>query len=389
MTIKVLSGVVVNTSTTGTGTIDLGSAVSGFWGFDDVSNLSSGDKVFYAIEEGTNREVGVGTFNIGTPNTLSRDTVIESTNSDDPISLGGNAVVFATMPGSYLRTLDENGNFDLQSTRAINVSTPTADSDAATKGYTDTLFGVTSRSNSYTITDSDHGDIQSVDASGGTRTITAPDPSSVGSGFIFAVRKSDSSGNNVTINPNGSETFDGASSLTLQQQYERVVLRTDGTDWIIVSGLTAPVNNKAYFRDAVDVSGAVTANSGLTVIGAIDADKGADIASSSTINLDDATGNFLEVTGTTDISGVTLSEGVERTVRFTNSLTLVHGSSLQLPNSGSNINTSAGDVAVFRGGASGVVYVTDYQRQDGDSVAKAGNVAQSQAAALDLLGIFS
>jgi hypothetical protein len=88
---------------------------------------------------------------------------------------------------------------------------------------------------------------------------------------------------------------------------------------------------------------------------------GADIASAGTTNLETATGNLVDVTGTTTITAITLSEGHERTVRFTGILTLTNGASLVLPG-GANIVTAAGDYAVFRGYAAGVVRCTAYQR---------------------------
>ena len=94
---------------------------------------------------------------------------------------------------------------------------------------------------------------------------------------------------------------------------------------------------------------------------------GADIASAGTLNLDAATGDLVDVTGTTTITAVTLAEGVEKTVRFTGALTLTHGASLVLPGS-TNITTAAGDVAVFRGYASGVVRVVTYQKLSGLAV---------------------
>ena len=94
---------------------------------------------------------------------------------------------------------------------------------------------------------------------------------------------------------------------------------------------------------------------------------GADIASAGTLNLDAATGDLIDVTGTTTITAVTLAEGVEKTVRFTGALTLTHGASLVLPGS-ANITTAAGDVAVFRGYASSVVRVVTYQKLSGLAV---------------------
>jgi hypothetical protein len=113
------------------------------------------------------------------------------------------------------------------------------------------------------------------------------------------------------------------------------------------------------------------ANSDITsltgVTGVINEAKGTDIASAATINLTTATGNLVDVTGTTTVTAITLAEGAERTVRFTGALTLTHGASLVLPGS-ANITTAAGDFAVFRGYASGVVRCVSYDRASGKPV---------------------
>ena len=94
---------------------------------------------------------------------------------------------------------------------------------------------------------------------------------------------------------------------------------------------------------------------------------GADKASASTVNLDTSTGDLIDITGTTTITAITLAEGVEKTVRFTGILTLTHGSSLVLPG-GASITTAAGDFAVFRGYAAGVVRCVDYTKASGQAV---------------------
>lgn len=86
---------------------------------------------------------------------------------------------------------------------------------------------------------------------------------------------------------------------------------------------------------------------------------GADIASATTTVLDTATGDVVDVTGTTTITAITLSEGRQCTVRFTGILTLTNGASLLLPGA-ANITTAASDFAVFRGYASGVVRCVVY-----------------------------
>jgi len=81
---------------------------------------------------------------------------------------------------------------------------------------------------------------------------------------------------------------------------------------------------------------------------------GADIASSATLNLDNATGDYVFITGTTGISAITLADGRQVTTKFSGALTLTNSASLICP-AGANYTTAAGDVIVWRGEASGVV----------------------------------
>jgi len=81
----------MSTSTTGTGTITLGSAEDGYQSFADAG-VANADVVRYVIEDGSNWEIGTGTYT-ATGTTLSR-TVSESSNSDAAINLSGSATVF-------------------------------------------------------------------------------------------------------------------------------------------------------------------------------------------------------------------------------------------------------------------------------------------------------
>ncbi len=81
----------VATSTTGTGTITLGSAEDGYQTFADAG-VANGDVVRYIIEDGSNFEIGTGTYT-SSGTTLSR-TVSESSNSNNAINLSGSATVF-------------------------------------------------------------------------------------------------------------------------------------------------------------------------------------------------------------------------------------------------------------------------------------------------------
>lgn len=91
---------------------------------------------------------------------------------------------------------------------------------------------------------------------------------------------------------------------------------------------------------------------------------GSDVASAATVNLDTATGDLIDVTGTTTITAITLSDGRSRTVRFTGALTITHGSSLILPGARS-ITTTAGSYGIFRGYAGGIVRCVLYEDVNG------------------------
>ena len=91
-------------TTSGTGTLNLAGAVTGWETF--VAGIATGNTTYYAIhEEGTaNWEVGLGTVTDATPDTLSR-TAITSSNSDSLVSFSGNTLnVFCTLPAS--KTMD-------------------------------------------------------------------------------------------------------------------------------------------------------------------------------------------------------------------------------------------------------------------------------------------
>ena len=97
----VLNDRVKQTSTsTGTGTINLSaSAETGFETF--VSGIGTTNSTFYCIShDGTaDFEVGIGTVTDASPDTLSRTTVISSSNSDNLVNFQtGTKTVFCTYP---------------------------------------------------------------------------------------------------------------------------------------------------------------------------------------------------------------------------------------------------------------------------------------------------
>jgi len=101
-------------TTTGTGTLDLGGAVQDFEGF--VSAIGDGNTTYYAIvNTGEGEfEVGIGTVTDAATDTLSRDTVISSSNSDALVDFSsGTKDVFCTLPASKAVVEDASSNVTL------------------------------------------------------------------------------------------------------------------------------------------------------------------------------------------------------------------------------------------------------------------------------------
>lgn len=90
----------VNTPTTGTGTLALGSAVTGFQTFAQ-GGYGDGWTVPYVIVDGTAWEVGRGVYTSSGPN-LTRAEIEASTNGGSAISLSGNAHVFVDVSAALL-----------------------------------------------------------------------------------------------------------------------------------------------------------------------------------------------------------------------------------------------------------------------------------------------
>ena len=110
MALAIADRVKETTTSTGTGTINLAGAATGFQTF--VAGIGDGNTCYYAIEDanGSAWEVGIGTVTDASPDTLARTTVLKSTNSNNALTLtSGTHTVFATYPSDKAVFKDESG----------------------------------------------------------------------------------------------------------------------------------------------------------------------------------------------------------------------------------------------------------------------------------------
>jgi hypothetical protein len=146
----VLKDRVKETSTTaGTGTLTLAGASAGFQSFAAVGN---GNTTYYAIVDSTagTWEVGIGTYT-SSGTTLSRDTVLSSSNSGSLVTFSSNSKdVFVTYPSEKSVYEDASNVVVQQSFGAITATsaalttgtvstTPASNTDIANKQYVDGL----------------------------------------------------------------------------------------------------------------------------------------------------------------------------------------------------------------------------------------------------------
>jgi hypothetical protein len=108
MALVVKDRVKVTSTTTGTGTFTLGSAVLGF---QDFSVIGDGNTTYYTIVGvgSSEFEVGIGTFT-ASGTTLSRDTILESSNAGSAVNFSAGAKeVFVTYPAERAIYTDAAG----------------------------------------------------------------------------------------------------------------------------------------------------------------------------------------------------------------------------------------------------------------------------------------
>lgn len=109
MTLLYADRVLETSTTTGTGALTLAGAVTGYQTF--VDGIGDGNTCYYCVTDGTDWEVGRGTVTYGSSDTLSRDTVLSSSNNGNVVSwAAGTRNVFCTIPASRIQLVDPDAD---------------------------------------------------------------------------------------------------------------------------------------------------------------------------------------------------------------------------------------------------------------------------------------
>ncbi|TAH34092.1 hypothetical protein EYC59_03790 [Candidatus Saccharibacteria bacterium] len=92
-------------------------------------------------------------------------------------------------------------------------------------------FATTTQTTNYTVGSSDT--VVFANATSGNVTITIPAASGL-AGYRFYIKRVDGSANTVTVQRSGSDTIDGMTSFTLDQQYTAFAVVSNGSAWYIL-----------------------------------------------------------------------------------------------------------------------------------------------------------
>lgn len=264
---KLFNRAKMTTATTGSGTVTLGSASNGFQTFA-AAGVSNGDVVQYVIEEGANFEIGTGSYS-SSGTSLTRSPT-ESSNSNNAITLAGQATVSITAVADDLNRLQHGGSdrVTVSSTGAsvtgnLAVSGTVDGRDVASDGSkldgiessatadqtaSEIRALVESASDSNVFTDADHSKLNAIEAGAtGDQTnaeIRAAVEAATDSNVFTDADHSKLNGieanakNDQTITAGGGLTGGGTGDVTISHSDTSSVSSTDNSGNTFVQDLT-------------------------------------------------------------------------------------------------------------------------------------------------------
>ena len=251
-------------TSTGTGTINLAGAATGFETF--VAGIGNSNTTFYSIVNSNGEfEVGQGTVTDASPDTLSRDTILSSSNSDSAVDFSaGTKDVFCTLPASrFVPGKLEGTNFadsllighattGTLSSAQDNTGVGIAALDAITSGDQNTAVGSDAGTSLTTA-----GNNTLIGAQAGDAITGAPDNTAIGSGALSGTMADTNSGYNVAVGANSLNVLNGGA-------FNVAVGRDSGR------GVSSGDYNILIGYDGGDN---ITSGAGNVIIGTVDADS--------------------------------------------------------------------------------------------------------------------
>ncbi len=278
MALAVADRVKESTTTTGTGTVNLAGAETGFQTF--VAGIGNSNTTYYAIVDGNTGdfEVGIGTVTDASPDTLSRDTILQSSNSDSAVNFGsGTKAVFCTQPADKAVFKNADGNVNLPDNAEFQVGNRATTGDLRIRhnGTQSQIQNYTGQLQITNFTNDSDVRILSDDSSGGVTDYFRADGSN-GEAVLyhygtekFATK---STGVDVVGNITVSGTVDGRDLATDGTKLDGVEASADVTDATNVTAagalMDSEVTNLAQVK-AFDSSDYATAAQGTTADNAL------------------------------------------------------------------------------------------------------------------------
>ena len=242
-----------DTATAGTGTVTL-TQKTGFSRFSDVFTV--GDIVYYTIQDGDNRETGIGTVSAG--NTLARTTIqatlvsgVYDDTSPTAITLSGNATVYATATANMINGKlpkfdgEPNGFPDRTEftigwsdvTRTLSLTPVGASFQAWSNGN---LYVYTS-AESIAISDVEGSHYIYFDSNGVIQEITSFNPDIINTWCFIAYVYWDATNKEAITGGVTNETHSSAMPPSVHS-YLHNVMQTQYIDGLTIGGITADGN---------------------------------------------------------------------------------------------------------------------------------------------------
>jgi len=218
------------TTTTGTGAVSLGGAVTGFETF--AAGVGNSNTTYYCIahQDQAEFEVGLGTLD-GDSSDLTRTTVISSSNSDSAVDFSaGTKDVFCTIPASKLVFEDGSDNLNISSIKNTSlVVGRDADNDIDFATDNNILFRA-SGADQIKLVDGALAPVTDNDVDLGTSSLEFKDAFFDGTVEADAITIGGTNVTSLFASLSGANTFTGNIEIDVASGDPAIILDTQGAD---------------------------------------------------------------------------------------------------------------------------------------------------------------